>query len=371
MTRYYKIGINATCIGNRPSGARQRISELYKFFFEKNSDFSLDLYVGLGSSLGASFGDIRNVRVIETPIPMEGRIRRIISGFGFWRKIRKEEKYDIFESLHLPPTIFPGCINCITVHDLRGCRFGSYFSRSLHKFFTWLCLRRADVTLTISRSMEDEIREIFPSLKTAVVYNATEFFGRREIHFGRKSSITTRKVRFCSIGHLEVRKNFTRLIEAISVLSKNGLDVELTIIGEDSGEADTLRKVVKGLQLESRVSFCSDISARELLVFLRESDAFVFPSLYEGFGIPLIEALAEGCACVVSDLPVFHEICGDYALYFNPLDSSDIAAKLSVSVSDMRTMGHINIDYTTLVGRFGFDAVAAGMRRNYLSLLDA
>ena len=100
----------------------------------------------------------------------------------------------------------------------------------------------------------------------------------------------------------------------------------------------------------SHIRFLGRVSDDELVRLYNQAACFVFPSLYEGFGLPPLEAMACGCPVLVSDIPVEREICGDAALYFNPLDPNDILHTITQYLNDagvikekMRQKGFENI----------------------------
>ena len=99
-----------------------------------------------------------------------------------------------------------------------------------------------------------------------------------------------------------------------------------------------------------KIHFLGRISDEELVRLYNQAECFVFPSLYEGFGLPPLEAMACGCPVLVSDIPVEREVCGDAALYFNPLEPSEILRMITQYLSNadviketMRQKGYDNI----------------------------
>ena len=109
----------------------------------------------------------------------------------------------------------------------------------------------------------------------------------------------------------------------------------------------------QGTELDTRcehIHFLGRVSDEELVRLYNQAACFVFPSLYEGFGLPPLEAMACGCPVLVSDIPVEREVCGDAALYFNPLDSENILHTITQYLNDadvikekMRQKGFENI----------------------------
>jgi glycosyltransferase involved in cell wall biosynthesis len=126
------------------------------------------------------------------------------------------------------------------------------------------------------------------------------------------------------VGHFEKRKNHAPLLHAIARVNK---DLKVKLIGYDTGLQSSLEKLASELGL-TNTTFESVNNDTLLWQYYRESKVFVYPSIYEGFGIPTIEALVLGVPVICSDIPVFHEIGGDLVNYFDPQDPEDIARKL-------------------------------------------
>lgn len=126
------------------------------------------------------------------------------------------------------------------------------------------------------------------------------------------------------VAHFEKRKNHEPLIRAIALVDKN---MKVVFNGRDNGMKAELEGLCKELGL-ANVTFTGGKTDAELWEMYRKSRVFAFPSLYEGFGIPLIEAAALGVPAAVADVPVFHEVGGDLVTYFDGRDPEDIARVL-------------------------------------------
>lgn len=126
------------------------------------------------------------------------------------------------------------------------------------------------------------------------------------------------------VGHFEKRKNHAPLLRAIAKVNK---DMKVKLIGYDTGLQSSLEALAAELGL-TNTTFESVNNDALLWQYYRESKVFAYPSIYEGFGIPTIEALVLGIPVICSDIPVFHEVGGDLVTYFDPMDPSDIAEKL-------------------------------------------
>jgi glycosyltransferase involved in cell wall biosynthesis len=132
------------------------------------------------------------------------------------------------------------------------------------------------------------------------------------------------------VGNQYSYKNLVRLIEAFSRLTKHNQTHHLFLVGKkDLLYYPVLESMVREFGLEPSVKFIDYLPNKELPLMYAQADLFVFPSLYEGFGLPAIEAMACGCPVVASDCASLPEVCGDAALYFSPTDVSDMARAIS------------------------------------------
>lgn len=125
---------------------------------------------------------------------------------------------------------------------------------------------------------------------------------------------------FLAVSSLDPRKNFPRLISAF--LSVNFPNMKLYIIGKKDR---VFRDVHSVCENQDNVIYLGYVSDEDLQQYYKNAVAFVYPSLYEGFGIPPLEAMANGCPTVVSDIEVFREVYGNSVIYVNPLDTESIA----------------------------------------------
>lgn len=138
------------------------------------------------------------------------------------------------------------------------------------------------------------------------------------------------------VGHFEKRKNHTPLLYAIAQVDPT---LRVKLIGYDTGMQSELEALASKLGLVN-TTFESVNNDTLLWQYYRESKVFVYPSIYEGFGIPTIEALVLGVPVICSDIPVFHEVGGNLVTYFDPRDPSDIAQKLKNALHDPQIPDH-------------------------------
>ena len=216
----------------------------------------------------------------------------------------------------------------MTVHDLSFLQNPSWYSRAYYwyyRFMTPLAVKTSQHILTVSEFSKSEILRFYPFLKAekiSVVYNAID----RQLFKPQTSDLrpqtldlspqTSDPFVLC-VSSIDPRKNFARLIEACQGLT----GAKLYIVGKYN------RVFSQQMALDTtpdHIQFLGRVSDEKLVRLYNQAACFVFPSLYEGFGLPPLEAMACGCPVLVSDIPVEREVCGDAAHYFNPLDPNNI-----------------------------------------------
>ena len=136
------------------------------------------------------------------------------------------------------------------------------------------------------------------------------------------------------VGTLQPRKNIERLVEAFSRLKSKVKNLNLVIIGKKGWMYEDILNAPEKYNVSDRVKFLDSVSDEELPVFYQNAICFVLPSLYEGFGLPVLEAMKYGCPVITSNVSSLPEAGGDAALYFNPENVNDIAEKIKKVIED-------------------------------------
>ncbi len=220
-----------------------------------------------------------------------------------------------------------------SVHDVSHQVFPKFFSLRDRLLFTTLfplSLRRSDAILTLSEFSKNEIWEKYPYLEKktihAVPLAAKSLFSSLEKkqldqHILQKYSIRNQFI--LAVGNLQPRKNLSRLIEAFATL-KSDVDVQLVIVGKAQWQASQVYKQVLDLKLEERVLFTGYVPDSELLHLYNAAIVFVYPSLYEGFGLPVLEAMACGTPVIASNTTSLPEVANDAAILVDPTNVSEI-----------------------------------------------
>jgi len=248
----------------------------------------------------------------------------------------KREGVTLFHAPHyvLPPLV--GCRSVVTIHDCIHLMFPQYLPNRMA--FTYartsiaLAARRATRVMTVSESSKRDILrfvDVKPE-KIDVIYNAfDERFGVEPI----EEDVVRVRERYqlhdefvLYAGNVKPHKNLERLIEAYDLVRKRGLDrLKLVMIGDEISKYAALRRAVHQHQLHKYVRFLGYLPEETLAVMYRLAGVFVFPSLYEGFGLPPLEAMASGTPVVTSNASSLPEVAGDAAVLVDPYSPQAIA----------------------------------------------
>jgi glycosyltransferase involved in cell wall biosynthesis len=243
------------------------------------------------------------------------------------------------------------CPYVLTVHDLLehmyGSRGTSNLRRSLHLYCTRRVLGGAARVIAVSQFTKNEIQRLFaiPEDRIEVVYNAIDerFLHGHATPADRDLIAQRYLVNYPFLlyaGAIRPHKNVVRIIEAFSAL-KNDLakehmldDLKLIIIGDDLSSHPRLRRTVVRSGVQNDVRFLGFVPIEVLRIFYDVAKVFVFPSLYEGFGLPPLEAMAHGTPVVTSNTSSLPEVVGNAALMVNPENVFEIRRALRQALLD-------------------------------------
>lgn len=237
----------------------------------------------------------------------------------------------VFSPSHYTP-LFTLTKSVIYLMDMSFERFGTeYFTNyDINQLKKWtpLSVKKAKKILTISEFSKNEIMKFYgtPAEKIAVVYPAFD----KEVYHGKipKTKVVSVKKKYAITGSyllywgtLQPRKNISRLIDAFAKINKP--QIKLVICGKKGWLYDQILEQAKTLGIDNRVIFTGFATNDDLPALIKGSRAFVLPSLYEGFGMPAVEAQAVGTPVVVSRVSSLPEVVGQSAIYIENPESLD------------------------------------------------
>ncbi|MHB8597618.1 MAG: glycosyltransferase family 4 protein [Ktedonobacteraceae bacterium] len=276
----------------------------------------------------------------------------------------RQKRIDV---LHSPVNVLPEmlpqhCAGVVTLHDLAFLRFPAVLTRSkrlYHRTFTVRSLRRATMIIAVSESTRQDAIELvgIPAKHIQTVYTCiNERFSNvskeDEAHALRQKYGLTGDF-LLYLGTLEPRKNIPTLIEAYARLRQTyNRQEKLVIAGGKGWLYDTVFEKVQALGLESEVIFPGFVPDEEQATWYATASAFVYPSLYEGFGLPVAEALASGTPTVTTTVSSLPEAGIGVALTVEPHDVAAMADALYTTLTDVALREKCRAMAPTIAERF-------------------
>ncbi len=247
---------------------------------------------------------------------------------------------------------------------------GKYQSESLDYLYwsTDFALRRAKKIITVSEFTKSEILDVYPKTKAEkvkVVHNGYNNSLYRVIDDSKKTTAVLERYGleapyFLYAGRIEKKKNIPALIEAMAMLRENRPDIKekMVLIGDASFGYDEVKYVIAEFGLDYDVIMPGWVDEEDMPYVFNGAKAFIFPSKHEGFGIPILQAMACGVPTAVSDIPVFKEVASDATLYFDHNDKQAMASALARLGSDNDLLAELRSKGLERVKNFSWEKCA-------------
>jgi glycosyltransferase involved in cell wall biosynthesis len=289
-------------------------------------------------------------------------------------------RVQLFHAPHYVVSPLTRCPYVVTIHDCIHLRFPQYLpKRGAHfyaKTMMHMAARRACRVLTVSEASKQDILHYLdvPAAKVEVIYNALDERlaappTAADIQRVRERYLLTAPF-ILYTGNIKPHKNVDRLIEAYSLLRPRGFEhVKLLIIGDEISKYPNLRRLIHRFQLHQHVRFLGFVPDATLAALYRLASVFVFPSLYEGFGLPPLEAMALGAPVITSNVSSLPEVVGDAALLIDPMDSGAIADAMARVLGDAALREDLVRRGHARVGCFSWARSVARVRDVYHELV--
>ncbi len=334
-----KIGIDCRMMGLKHAGIGRYVENLVTELLKIDRENEYVLFTRKEFTQKTRF-QYPNVKFVAAEIPHYSlREQFLLPG------LIAREKVELMHFPHFNVPIFYSGRFVITVHDLikhtsRGMATTTrnpliYWLKYLgYKVVFGLAVRRASRILVPSRYVKSELAGEYhlPLEKIVVSYEGVDTKISNFKEALKKYNI--KKPYLLYVGSVYPHKNIERLVEAARSLQPTDYSLQLVIVCGRSVFWEKLKKKIEEMGAEEIVNLVGFVPDEELSTIYRQAEAFIFPSLSEGFGLPGLEAMAQGTPVAASDIPVFREIYKEAAIYFNPLSPADMADKIKKLLQD-------------------------------------
>lgn len=327
-----RIGITAEALNNNGSGIKTYSYYLIKKLSEvENLDICL---IGYENDVAFPFLD---KIIISNPFSF-------ISKLYLWHPYLTmklnfgRSNLDIVHSLNTGPSFFKLKKQkyIITVHDLIPLVFPQsrpYKVFLIYKFLLPRTLKNADKIITVSKSTKSDLIKYFkiPPDKIEVIYEAADerfkILGNNEVKAIREK-LNLNFPFILYVSGLAPHKNLITLIKAFHKAKMKGINHKLVITGKKRWKHQDIFDFIDTLNLQDDVIFTDYISDEDLPGIYNAADLFIYPSLYEGFGLPPLEAMACGCPVIASNTSSLPEVIGDAGILFDPYDVDELTTSI-------------------------------------------
>ncbi len=308
----------------------------------------------------------------------ESRPKRMNKTLWMQLQLPRQLKKMALDLCHFTNSVGPISTPCpmiLTIHDMTLWLYPAYHPRRrvvAMRPLIPLVARRAEAIITVSHSAKKDIVRILgvPSDKVHVIHEAPgpEF---RPLKNGPELKAARRQYNLpeqfiLHVGTLEPRKNLVRLIEAFAQLRRRqSIGHDLVFVGKRGWKDEAIFAAVERLNLAGAVHFLDFVPGGLLPAIYNLADALVFPSLYEGFGLPLVEAMACGTPVVTSPFGALREVAGKVAVFIDPTDVSSIAEGMQCLLVDRQLRASLKEQGLERARQFDWKITAQKTRQLY------
>lgn len=324
------IGINTLSLPSQRTGGGKYISYLVDNLCRLDRSNSYSIFANRINIHEFHLDDRPNLDIIDGGFMTNIRPSRLVWEQVFLPRQARKRKIDLFHSPGFVAPLGLKCRSVVTIFDMTFFLFpgGHTLPKRLYfGFFLPLSARKADMVITISESSKNDIIRFLhlPEEKVRVIYPGVDDIFRpvkdNEKLERVKARYGIRKDFILSVGVVEPRKNLDRLIRAFNLLVReDGFGLDLVIVGKKGWAYGAVLDLPEQLGLEKRVIFTGYVPEEDLPLLYSAASLFVYPSIYEGFGIPVLEAMACGTPVITSNVSSLPEVTGDAGLLVDPYD---------------------------------------------------
>lgn len=345
------ILLDSTPLPKQPVGAGIYIKSLVKGLLQTSSNFHFRVLAHKDDFV--TFNLDESFRDYFIFCNDHGRAARLISEQVRYPALILQEKIDLIHGLHYSFPFFTACPKIVTIHDL------TYFTnpeqhiflkRIYFQFFIKQACKKVDHILTISPNTQTDLLKIINCSSQKVTVTP---LGVDDVYFEEVSARVKEKTKqkynlpkdyVLFVGLIEPRKNVPLLIKAfLNLVDQNKIDCDLVIAGRWGWESEAILGEISQHSAGSKIHFLGYVDDSEKPVLYQLAKIFIYPSMYEGFGLPVLEAMASGTPVITTNISSMPEIVKDCGLLIEPNDMNALENAMMLLINDHGLRTHLSI----------------------------
>jgi glycosyltransferase involved in cell wall biosynthesis len=359
-----KIAIDAHMIGHQATGNETYTVNLINALARLDEpSHEYTVYVdraGVRNSFQSFDGRVK-IRLLATHSPLI-RIPFLLPA-ELWRR-----EVDAVHMQYILPPVLPRCATVLTVHDISFEHFPGVFKRTeliRSKLLIPYSARRADVVLAVSEFTKADLVKTYgiePQKIVVTAVPAAPRFGPLEDRsrvdgVRRRYSIDGPFILY--VGNIQPRKNLVRLVQAYAALARKGqFSHRLVIVGKKEWQHSSVFEAARTCGVEQRITFTGYVPDEDLCALYNAADLFVFPSIFEGFGSPILEAMSCGTPVIASNTSSMPEVGGDAVLYVDPFKVADLVLAMRTALEDSDLRARLSARGLARAAQFSWEDTA-------------
>lgn len=275
-------------------------------------------------------------------------------------------KIDVLHSLHYSFPLFIYKVKrVVTIHDLTFFIYPdvhTFIKRLYFKFFIKKACKYVDFLICVSESTKNDLNKYVKDISACV--QVVPLSCSLKIDFSElekesiKKNFNIKDKYILFIGTLEPRKNILNLIKAFHIFLSSNKEFTLVVIGKKGWFYESIFKLVEELNISDKVIFTGFVTTNEKYAILSDAYVFIYPSIYEGFGLPVLESINYEIPTITSNLSSLPEVAGNAAFYINPHVTEDIKNALELVCRDMDLRNRLIINSRLQKNKFSWNKTA-------------
>ncbi len=373
-----KICYDARAILNQKTGLGNYAFSLLKSLLaiDKDNLYKVLVYDGLDNNHPIYQLNQANLIVESVNIPPVSISQQLLIP-----KLLKKEKPDIYHYPNWDVPVFQNVNTVFTIHDLTYLLHKNVYVKYniLKRLYTYFNIfggvKKAKKIIVVSQNTKKDLKNLFrvPERKINVVYEAFESQFTQKVSEEKKDrvlkSFNIFGRYFLFVGERRPHKNLPLIIKAFHKFDQINSNYNLVIVGKPYADYNEDVNVVKQLNLEEKVKFLNYVDNEYVHVFYQSAEALIFVSLYEGFGIPILEAMSSGTPVITSNVSSMPEIAGEAAIRVDPFSSDEISMAMIKIVNESQLRKDLVEKGYQRVKQFSWEKTAQETLKIYQSVL--